>query len=872
MDSNTITALALRAAAATAGRGALDSDISQNLQKVASERAQALVVGNSDASAKDTQFQLQNAAIGLAIVGVVAAFSAATKHYEQVKAQRVAMEQAFTAHVAHFLVPNGVEKRELSVEQALIKRLIELSQSDTNIANYLGIHTAEMQDGDDEKWQFHSVLPYYSMVNPNSQPVASARPLDKQRTAIGLLFQSELLKMLSLIEREFYERSLAGDFCRAIVQGKRHFLNDLRAPRFIMMCLANLLWNLQHPVDPKTGFPLSIARCVACCRAAEHFLNQLLNKETNPSIHNIAKEENQLDSFVRKIEIHVKSLRAAYVEAQLNELNIQDVTNSAHHLLRVLDVNLLMLIYRRNDNRSKSGVPDDRAAVDLAYSVSYLNQLLTRNPRLIEVFQQYSQRIPLDTSANQPARTVIDLLIIFSHLTRDKRHRLLKDFAKAELDSAREMGVTLQRFDRQFLDPIRHAMATEFSALIKKNPKLIGRLSARCIMPLIALVIEDYRVPVDTEASYLAAKEQAAKTGKQQVLDINHQASLAVKNPAVEGGWSEHYYWAISPFIQMRSETEASMDEMPKYQYRMTQVTQLLDAVSEIVLTYRSFLQLPAFQQFLVNCLKKVKDEQAKLMTRVAEVESSLANDETISRSMNEILHPLMQELSQGLESFSQAMTHFERGVSAPDFTDQQRRLLSEKLAGIDQQYRGLFGEASGIDELALGGALPPAAVAQAMNHFDVAEPRVMASGQEVVWLLKLMRKCFDALSWQSKSGHKGELLRSLMSQIERKQQVTQDQVKSALFELVHITAGYRDTWFFQATYGQTRSAKALIKAIQDPDMNQILGVASILFGAPVANVQALSETEILFRLRSLRDLKQWEASANRIPTVTLTT
>jgi hypothetical protein len=312
--------------------------------------------------------------------------------------------------------------------------------------------------------------------------------------------------------------------------------------------------------------------------------------------------------------------------------------------------------------------------------------------------------------------------------------------------------------------------------------------------------------------------------------------------------------------------TEKELDELPKHQYRMTKMSELLDAVSEIVQNYRSFLQKPAFQEFLIKCLGNLKKEYAKLEHHIKKIDSYLSKDECMSRGMLAILSPMTSDLNASIDAFSVATTNFEQVVSTPGFTDEQKKLLTSKISSINQQFTTLFLEDSGISEW---GGDDPVGVLE--SRFDGITPKNAfqnVEARKVVALRKLVQACYDALSYQSKNGHKGELITNLLTMIDRHANFTQNQMKQVVMELTHITASYRETWFFQAAYGQTRSAQALIKAIKDPMVNGVLPLASIIFGCDI-DFNQLSDAVILQQLRTLREGNKWEVASTHISMVT---
>ncbi len=861
MLSTKMTELALRTAVNTTPTDlTFGSNPSEDIKVTALNRAKELVTGNSSDSAMGAQLSVQSMAIGLAVQGLALAFAATMAQLGVLKDKRLSFDKERQAGIATFIIPTDIEERNLSTEERIIKAYVDLIFKSPNFsayATYLGIKTSVLAEL--ENANFYSVLPFYRMSDALIPQAASPRPLDRERTAINLFFRSAIPEAMDNIENDFQTDVKFVEFFKSAFE-RGNYLNDLRSPRFVMMSLANLLWNLQHPVDPVTGFPLSVDRCIVLCREVELFLNQLLNKDAAPYLKGISNDENQLISFVRKIEIHTKALRAAYAEEQLHELNIGDVTNGAHQALRIMDKSVFKLIYKRVSPVTGREEPDEKAAEDMAYTISYLNQLIMRNAGLLEFFQPHVKFVPTLAGINFPPSTVMDALIIYCHMTTDERHDMLNIMEKTKIDSALEFAQTLRQFNKKFVKPIREVSKKELkTSLFNSKQREVAILTSQRLIPFITLVMEDYRIGADTEESYQAAKHSISMatrvySGKEQIKMINKSAETG----------DVYYVWLLSPFIQLAQETEDELDKLPKHQYRMTQITELLDSVSEIVLNYRSFLQSPVFQVFLIKCLDNVKKEYAKLERHIEEIDSYLAKDECMSRGMQAILRPMTSELNGSLEAFSLAMANFEHVVSAPDFTDKQKQLLSTKLNTINEQFKALFEEDSGIRSLAAHEQV--AATVPMLRRLDVGIETAaqVVEARKVLAIRKVVQNCFDALSYQSKYGHKGELLTNLLAMIDRNANFTQVQIKHVIMELTHVTASYRETWFFQAGYGQTRSAQALISAIKDPNVNGVLPLASIMFGRDI-NFNQLSDAEILQQLRSMRDGNHWEESASQI-------
>ena len=860
MTTSPATELALRAAANTGSRNLTTAGGQGDaIKSCALQRLQGQSMLNSNGMPGSSSISGIETAAVVAAVAVVAVGSMAIKDQMGVlQDKRLAFDKEREAGIATFMLPHNKEARDFSNEEIVVKGFIELGLSYPSFSTYLGLHSAELSD--DTNGTYYSVLPFYRMSEKLGQPLASTRPLDRQRTAINLFFKSSFPDAIADIDTSFQTDWRFVAFWESVYQGK-NYLNDRRAPRLIMMCLSNLLWNLQHPVDAD-GFPLGLNRCIEICREVELYLIQLLNSSSPPYMQTINNDENDLISFMRKIEVYIKTLHAAYVEEQLHELNIDEITNSAHSALRIMDKSLFKLIYKKYNPLTKKEEPNDKAAETLADTVSYLNLLFKQNATLVEAFLPIPTWISQAAGINTPPTTIIDVLILFCHLSGAERKDILSKIKKTQFGSALEFAKTLEKFNEKFIRPIKVVSKKELDAgVFSSKHEAVGSLTARRLVPFITLVIEDFRIEVDTPETYACAKKSQANStdstaiklysGIQQVQAINLSAQTG----------DGYYTWALSPF----TEGTKALDDLPKYQYRMTQVSKLMDSVSELVKNYRSFLLQKSFQVFLLNCLTKVKAENADLERRIAETDVCLDQNEGVSRSLQFTLRMMTSDLNHSLDAFSLAMSNFEHVVSAPDFTDKQRELLSTKVCGIAEQFSSLFAEDSGLAALVnlapkTDAAIEDAPVTQSTPHANAVKSNA------VIAVRNLVQSCHEALSSSSKRGNKGVFLRYLLDEIDGAINFSEEDIAQIIMELTRVTASYRETSFFQAAYGETRSVQPLLRAIKDPTMNTIVPLASLFFGRSDVDTNKITDEMVLQRLRRLREADhRWQESSNQM-------
>lgn len=845
------------------------------------------------------QFSVQSEAVGVAVLGLTVAYGAVSSQLAQIKQQKLDFSKDRQAGIATFVVPK-VDKH-LWPEQKSVRDLMSLVKQYPLMAPYLGIQSSSV-DYDKAGVMFYSVVPFYHAHQAMPQPLASMLAVDHERVAINTFFKSDVYKaILQIDEQSQLSLPIVGDamsFGESIWY-QDNYLNDLRAPRFFMMCLSNLLWNLQYPVHEKTGFQLSVKECVARCRNAMDFINDVLNDNCPPQLSALSTTNNQLISIVRKIEIHIKALHSAYVEQQLNELNVSDLVSHAHHTLRIMNQSLLKLIYLRQDPLSHLNRPDDTAADQMAHRIYFLNEVLGLNEGLMHFFEPYAINVPVSAQINRPPQTLMDMLIIFCHLSELERQDLLQVIRHSKQSCSSEFADELLAFSDQFISPmnvvcekefdkenrqampspkarqsglrtVSHKVLHFFHSKPKKNlSEYVGKryqdavqLAARRLLPLMTLVIEDYRLDLNIE-KLGAARQRASNphipnlrtsnesvsimTGAQQVQSINQSAA------SKEG----YYQWTMAPFLGVKSELATQIDQLPHYQYQMTQLTKLLDNIGELVENYRSFLQDKTFQTFFIDFLKKIKEKYVAFDRFIEETNDMIGYDERMNRSLKGVLGPMTVEIDKNLDAFTDLVSDLIQTASTPLFTEQQKELIQSKMAFIDKKYTEIFTQSSGLANMNPAKVSTPVPACERI----ASEPALYATNQQIFALHELVERCRNGLSWLSYYGHKGQLLEALSQRITEKEQVTPNELKLFILELARLTAAYRQTSFFQADYGQTRSAKILIEAIQDPELNQRLPLAAILCPAQIVT----HDDGIIRKLEQLRDDQHWVSAADDI-------
>lgn len=910
-NSSYFTELALRAGAL--GVGGKPDDGSDAIGSRALDHANGLIQSSAmDDTEKARQIQIQHTAITAAIVALQAGVATIQRHKQLLESKRLGFDQERLTGVATFRLPTDIEEARFSQREWCIKAFLGLQDEYPTLRPYFGINADQASEHNTEQgsFDFYSILPLYRMSEHLAQPLASTTSIDKERISINLFFKVVVQESIERIGKSFLHDYKFIQFFKSAFE-KRDYLNNRRLPRFVLMSLANLLWNLQHPVDPKTGAPLRIDECVGLCRNAMIFLNRLLDEKAKFSLHRLIdnEEKKELIRVCLMIEQHIKALHASYLEQQLYEINIVDVVNMAYKLLRGMDNALFMLIFKKPKEHGKKFEFDSQAAERITQMVDHLHRMLSNAPEIVREFESFRHDKPIPY-VNSPLKTVVDVLIVFCHLSTADRRTVFKKISKYQNENALQFYEELKSFEKLYVKPIRSYGKLELKRLKKERDlreklqkktlerrgvspsevhnfpekpiETIEEFTGKRLIPLITLILQDYRIRIDGFTPVHMPKTVpdhflSGLSAREQVLQINRMAASGIG----------YYQYQVSPFIQMDALTEGKLDELPCNEYRLTRLTELLDMVSDIVNHYRHFLQLKSFQVFLLKFIQKLKSEYSALNRYLDEIESCLDRDQQVTRDVKGLLHRVLTDLTRGLDGYLMAISNLERVAGDPKFPEQQRLLLSEKIELIDGLFRLLFNnEDSGIthilndtqDSLLAQNNLP-----LDVNYHQPLDTDEMDAnrnamkqglrdqdGLRLIAIKEMIYNCRSAMSSLSKNGHKGSLLNQLELMVDKLTPPIQDETITAIvLELVKITASYRSLGFFHADYAQTRSAKALIRDILDPEMNARLNLIQCIFGMNL-NPQQVTVKQVVHRLSELRASNQWKENVKQIDHVSI--
>jgi hypothetical protein len=675
----------------------------ESLQMVskAQDHMQMFIKSNSTAASVTKLIDDNMSLIKATVQGVIIAYEAISSQLATLKEQRKNFEEELQLNMATFTIPGHLESMDLSTEQQAVAGFFEKMEKFPLLFAYSGVKRIYHEG--EHRTQRYCALPLYAM-NQLRHPIASPRTLDEARIAINLLFHSKAIQAMQKIADDFRTDSKVMAFFKSTFEGT-NYLNTLRAPRIIITMLLNILWNIQHPIDCETGYGLTLSESIRLCAQFKNLLNLYLSDKTNAGPHTINTKINELRQMIFHIELRANKLHIGFIDEKLRRFNLKDLTNSAHRTLRELDTSLFQLIFHKKNHVTNMEYPDKLAAPDIADTISVMNELINKNPIFLSKFNEECKQIPerflAQTYLNTSVKTIIDVLIVFCHLGTAQRRKLIayiRKFPNAGEDDCSFLANELSKFNRHYITPIE----TMTEKLLKNKSDdaralKISKLTASRILPLFTLVAADYRIDVNEKKATIKLDPeegvQLYHSGKEQVQLINDAAQMHSENPPNIDRDEFAYHWSLSPYLALTNEAAQSIDNLPSKQYRMTQITELLDCISELTQNYKSFLQFKSFQAFLLECLQYVNDEYRLFAEEAQLVEQYLSLDGLLDRTLKDVLLTMIGKLSDNLLTFRQTIDDITHIVGSPDFTELRKHELTKQVKRIETKFTQLFGK-----------------------------------------------------------------------------------------------------------------------------------------------------------------------------------
>jgi len=606
---------------------------------------------------------VQAAAISAAIQGIALAYQAINSELSEARYKRKRFVEECETHLASFSISATKELNELSQEELAIKKFYEMIQKlCPNIIDYFGVNVHKSKEINEEF--YYAALPFYRMSLSLQQNGVIANKIDAHRQAIFLFLKTGL--PVSIYYDKFKKYSRIWLQIQALFNAY-NYLNHLKAPRFILSALANLLWNLQHPVNPDTGIPLSLDECVSVCHRASMFLNELLNPSQFSYLQTIDDSKKTLQQALYSIELLIKSLQNAFEYDSLHEINLVDISKHTHSAIRIMANKLLELIYKH-----------ENAAEKLVGQIMIMGEMLMQNHDLYNYFHQLQEKFnPKFT--NPTARTLIDVLNLFAHQTPQKRKMIGQQMINSGCEAHIQFAYQLLTFNQNFLDKFEKIIIGNLK-IHHCEQKITYRKTATHFIPLTLLVMESFTVFRDTRPKKIEHIESENSLYDLQNTTHDKKQRNDILNDAASQTDDHYYNWSLSKFLNVESSFHTSLDMLLSYHNKMRLNTIEIDIASFQVSENRALLLNKNFKKKLLDTLNNTFAFYSDLSNRFNDVESHMLYDMSLQREQKRILQPMLDDLSAIIQSIQKSITTVNSIISSDSFEQEERERQQEKI------------------------------------------------------------------------------------------------------------------------------------------------------------------------------------------------
>jgi len=596
-------------------------------------------------------------AIAVAIEGIQIAYHVLSSQIQEASFQRKQLVDECENYLATFVINKDQEKEEFSKEELAIQYYWELIQKECkSFISYFGIHSHTPTQT--PKISRLSIMPYFRMSQSLPQKSLILSALEQHQYAIYLFLKTSLPNDAYYDD---YKNSYSFFLKMESFWQSHNYLNRFRAPLFIINSLANLLWNLEHPVDINTGLSLTLSESIAICKKASSFLNQLLD-DYDHSLMCQMDSQKRLKSYLFQIELYIKSLRTAFEYESLHELNIKDVSNSMHRALRIMIKNIIELMYQ-----------DQNACEHIVGQLMYLGELLMHSPSLIH--KTFPQPAAIE-GLNPIPCTLMDMLILFCHHKPQQRTKIVERLGqdpKKEIDT--ELARVLENIDNKFFTPFEVIALKDEKTRCYRTSEQQATI-AKQFIPLITMIMASFACFDDTRTTEYIEKKD--------ILSDKKQRELILKMT------QDNTYYQSDMSILLKNKS-ASLNKLLQAQNQMLNLTQLMDEIGSLILENQILLQLKEFQHMVLDCLKRTCKAYNELGIELTDIEKSIHHDDTILRNEKRIIQSLLDDLAGTIDTIKKLIGDLSTAMTCPGFTEEQKLNMLEKTVSIQELFVQIF-------------------------------------------------------------------------------------------------------------------------------------------------------------------------------------
>lgn len=688
-----------------------DDNFESNLRTEALKNLQVLMADSSSQEEENLQTLLIEGLIAGVIVMVMGTGLYGYNHSRYTEQVRKQFDQEIKEQKVTFILP---DKKNLSPKQTFIKNVIHLLNTSIAVdsagkqlsfADFSGLIKIDNQNS-----TLVILISTWALDKLLESSITDRRPLQVMRRDIEAFLITQVTKELNQINQKYEDEYFITSFFKSM---RSSYLDDIRAARFLVICLANILSKARCPRD-KLDLPLSVKENIEFCRRLGILVNELLKSieaeippmtKNEPSLlENFNFYRARLISYLRDIEIEASALRDAYVKEYLNEFSLKDIVNSAYYLLETLNEQFLNLIYRQTISTR-----------DLYQTMGYLRNIFQKNPHIMDCFATFNPALaaamdvnapnrsgiykkldPKELCINTPPLTVIDTLILFFHMTTDHREKFIKKLLQSKKSSEKEFAETLRYCDKHYLQPITAMIRIQLDAkYVAYDDVDLARYTAQRVLPIMTLAFQS-REEGGIDTDYIVneiAKTPHLQSGAQQIKAINRMALIQSKNPN-----NPSYYPYID--LDLAPTTKKALNDLRAHQVEFLEIYTLLGDIHNVLDSNRCMFQQKNVFEFIQKYLQILKSKTDDNLKILQSLMTDTLNDEEMTRHWKSRINQMIDSVEKRLEHLKIMLNDVKQQINLPNFVQCQREIFIAQIQVINRKYMELFGESAGLENI----------------------------------------------------------------------------------------------------------------------------------------------------------------------------
>lgn len=848
----------------------------ETLEKKACATFDAKLEGKFDRIKHQGLFEHPESLVGFATEIFKTAVVIGYQVNQEVGWKRLDLDKEIANNAASFFIPSNKETRDRTYEAKIFLDFlalfepnktdsVEVKAKKNKLKKLLGLKSRSVDDASIDKCGIeYTVIPGF-LMNFTEKGRPKDVPSEDVCRSISLFLEKWVPTSFDKITEEFKNRYRIFDMVRASITERDRFLQNIQIERVIMVLLLNLLWCLQHPVDPETNTALSAKEKSELCSQAKSIIGRLLSRETAPDIHSIGNrslflkffkgDKPRLVRFVRCIERYLEQLTDAFIKEDTQALGMELVASKAQKTSQDLGENLFDFIYKGKQSSSL-----------LAFYVDQLNQCLANDKSITSLFEHDE---PYQEVENLKAKTIVDIIIIFLHLSQSEKKQIIHKLVDSKNYHRSDFGHNLKLLNNEYIRPLEKICQDGiYNDLVKGDLKteVVNRF-----LPMMSLALTDQRINVDTEES-LFNKKLANTHNKTFHLGIEQLGMISRVAYQNDKCVPSRYHWDLTLYLKLGRDVMEIINKLPQRQYKLGQYTILLDNIYVFISNYKTFLLYPKFKKFLIRTLSLVNDEFSSLRDVFAELDKKVIAETNEDREIVNKIQTMDDDTIGIINSCRSDINKFNEKLTSAEFEDSLKENLLSKLKELQRNFCDSFGHEQEDmvailtevePSLSMGGPFANGASSQSTNY-DIDE--VYCNYQEVNGLTRMLSDCLANLSWRSSCGPKGQLFRQLVSELTTKKSLKKEELLPIFLEVSRIVCAYqKNAYFFHADYADTKTAKIFIGYLTRSLNNKNFPMAKILFGQKAldrASHYQSATTWCRSELNRLQKSKSWAIDA----------